>query len=82
MTDTNTSTTVSSSSPSVQLGTHKAWIAAVAGAVVGAGNVLLLALSDGAIDLGEGINIILAGLTGAGIVGIPTWAKSTTVTLK
>lgn len=78
----NSPTPIATSSPSVQLGNHKAWIAAVLGGLVAAGNVAVLAVSDGAVDLGEGINILLAALTGSGIVGAGTWLKSTTVTLK
>ena len=72
--------TVSSSSPKVTLGNSKAVIAAVVGGVAAGAAALLQALTDGAIDIGEFYVILGAVLSGAGLTGGATYAKSTTVT--
>ena len=73
--------TVTSDSPKVSLGPSKAIVAAITGAVVTAGGVILQAVSnDGAIDLNEGIAIVLAILAGAGVPGIGTYVTRTKVT--
>lgn len=72
--------TVTSDSPKVELGNSKAVVAAITGGVVAAGGVLITAISDGAIDLGEVYAIIGAGLAGAGIPGFGAFFTRTTVT--
>lgn len=70
---------ISTSSPKVSLGKHKAIVAAIVSGVVAAGSVLLSALSDGAIDIGEVWAIVGAGLAGAGLAGPATYVQPTTV---
>lgn len=77
----STTNTVSTSSPAVDLGPHKAIVAAVAGGLVAAGSSLVTALSDNLVTPAEWITAGIALLVGAGLVGGPTWAKSTTVSL-
>lgn len=74
--------TVTSESPKVELGKSKAVVAAVAGVFVAVGGVLAGALSDGAIDLNEGIALGVAVLVGLGVPGIGTYVVPTTVTRK
>ena len=71
---------VLSSSPKVTLGPAKAVVGAIAGAVVSAGPLVLEAIADGAVDLGEVWSIIGALLVGAGLVGGSVFVKSTKVT--
>ncbi len=73
---------VSSSSPAVKLGPAKAVVAAIAGAVVAAGPLVIEAVSDGVLDIGELWSIIGALLVGSGITGTATYLKSTKVTLQ
>lgn len=74
--------TVSSESPKVELGKSKAIVAAVGGVFVAVGGVLVGALSDGAIDLNEGIALGIAVLVGLGVPGVGTYVVPTTVTRK
>lgn len=74
--------TVTSDSPKVDLGKSKAVVAAVAGAVAAGGTVLATALMDGAIDLNEGIALVVAILAGAGVPGMGAYVTPTTVTRK
>ena len=72
--------TVKSSSPAVTLGPAKAIVAAILGAILTAGAVILQAVSnDGAIDVNEGIAIVLAIAAGAGVPGLGTYIAPTTV---
>jgi hypothetical protein len=72
-------TPISSSSPKVQLGKHKAVIAAVVSAIGAGASALTVALSDGAIDLAEAWTIIGAILAGGGLTGGLTYVQPTTV---
>lgn len=74
--------TVSSESPKVELGKSKAIVAAVGGVFVAVGGVLVGALSDGAIDLNEGIALGIAVLVGLGVPGVGTYVVPTSVTRK
>ena len=76
---TNT-TTVSSKSDAVTLGNQKAIVAAIGGALVGGLTALGTALVDNAITPGEWVSVALATIIGSGLVGVATYAKSTTVT--
>lgn len=73
---------VSSKSPEVHLGPDKAIVAAIAGALVGAGTALSGALSDGVVTGPEWIGALVAAIIGAGLTAAPTYAKATNVTLK
>ena len=73
--------TVDSSSPKVELRPAKAVVAAIVGGVVAGGSVLLSALSDGALGLGEIWQVVGAVLAGAGLTGGVTYGKSTSVTI-
>lgn len=73
--------TVASTSPKVELGKSKAVVAAIGG-VVTAVSVWLTAgpLNDGAIDLNEGIALVIAILAGLGVPGIGAYLTPTKVT--
>lgn len=74
--------TVSSSSPKVELGPAKAIVAAVAGLAVAVGPVLAASLGDGALDVNEGITLLVAVLVGLGVPGVSTYLVPTKVTAK
>jgi hypothetical protein len=70
-----------SASPAIHLGPAKAIIAAVAGFAVAVGPVLATVLGDGAIDVNEGILLLVAALAGLGIPGVGTYIVPTRVTV-
>lgn len=75
--------TVSSSSPKVELGPAKAIIAAAGGVVTALSVWLTTApLADGALDVNEGIALVIAILGGLGVPGIGTYLTPTRVTSK
>lgn len=75
--------TVSSASPSVDLGKSKAVVAAVAGVVTAVSVWLTTApLADGRLDLNEGIALGIAVLGGLGVPGIGAYIAPTSVTRK
>lgn len=72
--------TVTSDSPKVTLGPAKAVVAAIGGVVTSVAVWLTTApLSDGALDLNEGIALVIAVLAGLGVPGIGTYVTRTTV---
>ena len=75
--------TVTSDSPKVTLGPAKAIVAA-AGGVVSSVAVWLATgpFADGALDLNEGIALVIAILAGLGVPGIGTYVTRTTVTAR
>lgn len=74
---------VTSASPKVELGPAKAIASAVGGVVTAISVWLLTApLADGALDLNEGIALVIAILGGLGVPGIGTYLTPTRVTVK
>jgi hypothetical protein len=73
--------TVTSDSPKVTLGPAKAIVAAVGGVVTSLSVWLTTGpFNDGALDLNEGIALVIAILAGLGVPGIGTYVTRTKVT--
>lgn len=72
---------VSTASPKIKLGSSKAVVAAVGGVVSSLGVWLATGpLTDGALDLNEGIALVIAILVGLGVPGVGTYVVPTKVT--
>lgn len=75
-----TNIVTTSASPSVNLGPAKAIVAAIGGVVASLAIWLQSGpLTDGAIDLNEGIGLTLAILVGLGVPGVGTYVTPTKV---
>lgn len=75
-------TVISSADERIELGPAKAIVAAIGGALVGALTALATGLADGAVTPEEWVTVGLGFILGSGIVGLPTYAARTNVTIR